>query len=81
MNNSERAVGYISKNYLIILLENRKFYDIAVVKEANSQAVLHNHGEEDDPYACEDMLDLDELPIAPKADLLDWMSFRRSYTS
>lgn len=81
MNNAERAVGYISKNYLIILLEQRKFYDIEVVKEANSQAVLHNHGEHsDDPYACEDMLDNDALPLSLKPDL-DWMSFRRSYTS
>ena len=81
VNNAERAVGYISKNYLVILLRERRFYDKQEVELANSQAVLHNHDEDlDDPYACSDMLDLAELPIS-KVPELDWTYFKRSYTS
>jgi chloride channel 7 len=81
VNNAERAVGYISKNYLVILLRERRFYDKQEVELANSQAVLHNHDEDlDDPYACSDMLDLSELPIS-KVPELDWTYFKRSYTS
>ena len=80
VNNAERAVGYISKNYLVILLRERRFYDKQEVELANSQAVLQNKHDIDDPYACEDMLDLSELPISKKPEL-DWTYFRRSYTS
>jgi len=54
VNNAERAVGYISQNFLIVLLEQRKFYDkCAVIEHRASQAHLkHDEDDEDDPPLC-----------------------------
>lgn len=81
VNTQERAVGYISQNFLIVLLQEKKFYDRAVVEHANSQANLACHSESEDPYACEDMLDSHEFPITKDYDILHWVYFRRSYQS
>ena len=80
VNADERAVGYISQNFLVVLLRNRKFYNKTEVEQRNSQAALC-HSESDDPYACEDMLDLHDFPITKDYDILPWTHFRRTYDS
>ena len=76
VNSQKRGVGLVFSNFLITLMKKKHFYD----QKKETQLAI-NQSEDEDPYACEDVLDSNDYPITKDADMLTYENFVRHYTS